>query len=880
MELSGTAHLTALFTSKTRHGLLTKTPQHWWHVVAEAWRLGLPVRYEKCLPPSAISNLPLPPTPLAQQVHRLPFVLPIAPVSEQGVTPLQSFTWHPVSRLTLKGWQQTAPAENWQRVDVHTPLSAEGVASPQVSVQVPDLHTLAQACTYLEQCRQWVLALAKTPWQGCQHWVLPAFSANEAPIAVPLQPFQGLVQAFLQTLPHAYPQWSVCLLENGDPSPGSQQPLPLPGFRNAAGSFQHLLYAQGRWWQQHPETVPVATAQALPSSLRTEGVYLITGASGGMATVLCDFLQRRYQARLVCLSRQDKPTMTTASSSENLPEQVLWLQGDVTQYADVAQAIAQAYAHFGALHGILHTAGQGHEMSLAASHPEALFQHLSPRVLGLQHVRAVLQQRQQQGLPLPDWVAACSAPELPHDQSLAWAAGQWAYQAGNRWTDAWCAAQSLESVSPQSTSTHYLSLRWGPWQETGMAYRLKSRLPAGLQAQYQAYLDLGLSNALAGERFVQALALGVPVVAIHNLDVTQLPFFNTALSTASPLKPGEGASRRLSWMPSQISALWERYLGQVPADHQRFSELGGDSMAALQLKSALEQELRLEVPLSLLVQDLPFSAFVEGLVSDGEPSRTSPSTAVLVPLNEVPTGERRAESLFFVHPISGTVFPFQHLAQAVERPLIGIQSVGLFSPSASTPSSGLSPHTDIEVMARDYCQAIEAAGYTAPYAVGGWSFGALVAFAMARHWQQRGVAVSELILLDMLPPDPQAFHPEVLQAHFDADVARLWPESTAGNLSATQQAFKTRLETIFKAHVQATQSFVPSALSVPTQVLVAQQGLIEATESSNRCAYAQQAWEAYLTNLTVRSVPGDHYSCLSPEAVAQWATWLEPKQIP
>lgn len=869
LELSAGPQLTSLFTGDGRRGLLQKKPQSWLEQVAKAWQLGAPVQLAQVLPKGGKHAL-LPPTPLAQTVYRLPTPAPMEGRAVKAETvpeviPLQYTSWRPVPALTLKRGQQRL-ALTLQDVDVQQPFGITPITAPVLRVQVPDLHTLSEALTYVEACRQWVLALSQadphSPWQGTLLWRVPAFSGGEGVESVALQPFQSLVQAFVQTLPHAFARWSVCLCEY----PAGAAPEEMPPFDHSV-PFQHLRWAQQRWWQPIAEAVPSAELQALSrlsTPLRDGGVYLITGASGGMATVLRQYLHQQYQARLVCLSRQPAPA--------ELPPQVLWLQGEVTQAEDVAQALKLAYNQFGALHGILHAAGQSHEASLVETSSEVLATAMAPKVLGLQHITEALQGFASLGRPLPDWVAACSALDVAGGPALPWAAAQWAYQAGNRWLDAWCVAQQRQWPQVQ-----WLSLRWGPWRETGMAFRLKERLPVALQAAYQRYLDLGLTNAEAGPRFAQALALGLPGVELQVVSLHGLERLWAAETVDSPTVAVTPSAEGL---PAALQALWQRYLGQVPRPSQRFSDLGGDSMAALQLKAAIEQELGVSVPLAVLLQDLPFGDFVAALTApkavdpaaDPAADSEAPCLDVLVPFNKVPSGPRRAETLFFVHPISGTVFPFQHLAHALSRPLVGIQSVGLLH---ETPTGPGSPHTDIEVMARVYCQAIEAAGYPAPYAIGGWSFGALVAFAMARHWQQRGVPVSELVLLDMVPPDPVQFQAEALQAHFEADMARVWPEGSAQDaahtLSPAQFAFKQRLEGIFQAHVQATQSFVPSPLSVPTRLLVAQQGL---AASPSPTVQARQAWQPYLSALTVHEVPGDHYTCLSPESVVHWASAL------
>ena len=78
-----------------------------------------------------------------------------------------------------------------------------------------------------------------------------------------------------------------------------------------------------------------------------------------------------------------------------------------------------------------------------------------------------------------------------------------------------------------------------------------------------------------------------------------------------------------------------------------------------------------------------------------------------------------------------------------ERPIYGVQASGITEP-APLPAS-------IEAMAHDYAAAIRKVQPTGPYYLLGWSFGGLVAHAMACRLQQEGAEVAVLALMDCYP---------------------------------------------------------------------------------------------------------------------------------
>jgi thioesterase domain-containing protein len=126
--------------------------------------------------------------------------------------------------------------------------------------------------------------------------------------------------------------------------------------------------------------------------------------------------------------------------------------------------------------------------------------------------------------------------------------------------------------------------------------------------------------------------------------------------------------------------------------------------------------------------------------------------ALAARLREVPTAERSCVveiqgggggvPIFFVHGVGGNVVGFRHLARLLgpEQTVYGIQARGLYDDSP--------PDTSIEAMAAHYVAAIRAVYPRGPYALGGLSFGGVVAFEMARQLDAQGSPVALLALLD------------------------------------------------------------------------------------------------------------------------------------
>jgi amino acid adenylation domain-containing protein len=119
--------------------------------------------------------------------------------------------------------------------------------------------------------------------------------------------------------------------------------------------------------------------------------------------------------------------------------------------------------------------------------------------------------------------------------------------------------------------------------------------------------------------------------------------------------------------------------------------------------------------------------------------------ARLVPLAAPPAG-LRARPHFVVHPVDGRVDCYRPLAEALAP--AGWECFGL------PADTGAAAATTIEALAVQYVQRLRQVQPSGPYTLTGYSFGAAVAFAMARALEDAGERVETLVLLDPPPPLP------------------------------------------------------------------------------------------------------------------------------
>src|SRR3954451_15111304 len=108
-----------------------------------------------------------------------------------------------------------------------------------------------------------------------------------------------------------------------------------------------------------------------------------------------------------------------------------------------------------------------------------------------------------------------------------------------------------------------------------------------------------------------------------------------------------------------------------------------------------------------------------------------PPASCLVEITPAVPGGRRPP-FFCVHPAGGDVLCFFSLARhmGADQPFFGFQARGL--------EDGGEPFATLEEMAAHYVAEMRQAQPAGPYRLGGWSFGGLAAFEMARQLADQG----------------------------------------------------------------------------------------------------------------------------------------------
>ncbi|WFB09234.1 amino acid adenylation domain-containing protein [Streptomyces sp. LX-29] len=395
-----------------------------------------------------------------------------------------------------------------------------------------------------------------------------------------------------------------------------------------------------------------------------------------------------------------------------------------------------------------------------------------------------------------------------------------------------------------------------------------------------------LDRTLPAPMVPAALVLldALPLSVNGKLDRRALPApaFEAAASGRAPRTPRE----------ELLCGLFGEVLGVpgVTIDDD-FFHLGGHSLLASRLVSRIGAELGVELSIRALL-DAPTVAELVGRLHEAAGGSASDRGHGLDPL--LPLRARGGRPpLFCVHPGGGLGWAYAKLLRHLgpEQPVYTLQARALSSPEAVPPAS-------VAEMAEDYVAQLRAVRPDGPYHLLGWSFGGLVAHAMATQLQEGGAEVGLLAVLDAYPDNWRTFDdlPELSTRQWlgvllddigGRDITALRPDG--GELDAEALAAELSRKTglparllagrtsfplldILRNDMELMRKFTPDRFRGDLLLFTAEERVRGYRRDP---AHVPEAWREYTDGaVTVHHVHAQHYEMLRDEHLRGYAPLL------
>ncbi|MBP2326086.1 phthiocerol/phenolphthiocerol synthesis type-I polyketide synthase D [Kibdelosporangium banguiense] len=644
-------------------------------------------------------------------------------------------------------------------------------------------------------CAEWVRALTELPGKPPRLWLVTTYAATVAP-GDQGQPGPASVRGLVRVLSYEHPSLRVGWLDVSSAAD-------LAAELTAGAADDEVAWREG---QRYVARLSAATvpAPAVPV-VRPDGGYVITGGLGGLGLMLAGWLAGRGAARLVLNGRKQPGPAAVAVIEElrSAGTSVEVVLGDVAEPGVAERLLAAA----GTPRGIAHAAAVFDDRPVALLDDETLRRTWWPKADGAWRLHTASLDHDL------DWWLGFSSATALHGLP-----GQPAYASANAYLDALVALRQANGL-PGAV------VNWGTWAEVGAAADID--VPWIHPIQPAEGLEVIEDVIAARGAQVAAVRLNTSRLVQEFPDLADIPFFSEVLAQHKVVEsdewPGIAAvrkspeARRL--VADQVRFRVASVMGldtEALADDLPLPSLGVDSLLAMRIRNALQHDLEINLPVSLLLAGATLTqlcarVFTEVGILHTEDNSESP---VLVPprdaaerlvtsawqdvlgtpvgvTQEFPGDEDQAAQIaallseraahefdtaeLFARPTIELMANHVRAADRATGPVRvlrdGSEPLFFFHPGGGdtavfrqlvdlldAPAYGfdrIDDTTTVEERAERFLPSLRAIQPTGPYRLAGWSFGGFLAFEMAQRLSAAGETVDLLALIDPILPLPE-----------------------------------------------------------------------------------------------------------------------------
>ena len=346
---------------------------------------------------------------------------------------------------------------------------------------------------------------------------------------------------------------------------------------------------------RHIGKIVFTTSPLETGRLRGDRTYLVTGGLGGIGCVLAGWLAERGAGAIVLNGRRD-PDPEAAEAIEALRQQgatVAVELADVTDAAALDAMLERIDAALPPLGGVIHSVGVLSDGALTNQTWEKFTDVLWPKVLGAWHLHRATADRDLDLFVLFSSVAGVLGN-----------AGQANHSAANAFLDQLAAHRRALGLPGQS-------IAWGAWSGLGEAEEQRERIARQLEAQGTGWIAPTQGLRALEELMRQDLAAGMVAAVDWQVfsenheqhsplleDLLEVPGDGADAAQAAPDDPlagidGAAAAERtqmlVSFLQRELQAVMR--LPNAPAPNVEFSDLGMDSLMAVEMRNRVNRAL-------------------------------------------------------------------------------------------------------------------------------------------------------------------------------------------------------------------------------------------------------------------------------------------------
>uniref|UniRef100_A0A486XPY1 Malonyl CoA-acyl carrier protein transacylase n=1 Tax=Rheinheimera sp. BAL341 TaxID=1708203 RepID=A0A486XPY1_9GAMM len=370
-------------------------------------------------------------------------------------------------------------------------------------------------------------------------------------------------------------------------------------------------------WKQKFSTVSVPQVRDYPLTVKSNGVYLITGGLGQLGLNIAKSLSRKAPKILLIgrskfIHRDEWDSWLRNNPADNSVSQKIQaikkmesngavvdvVSVDITNLEQLQKFADSTVSTLGPINGIIHAAGIISEKQVDQLDEVELQTVTAPKIIGTRNLYHVFD-----NTALEFFVSFSSL------SAVTGGTGQLAYSVGNSFQDAFARKYARES-----DSTH-LSINWPTWKTDEHA-ALSEHLPQHLKEAYTAFLNNMITMDEGLDIFQRLLNYSLaPQILVSPIEITEymevmrdVTAGKSGKSVVSSVSHNASDSKSqvissIEEMKVHIIQTWKAILGLDDLESDtNFFELGGDSLLAISIINKLNEVLPFKLPVNKFLE--------------------------------------------------------------------------------------------------------------------------------------------------------------------------------------------------------------------------------------------------------------------------------------
>ncbi|MFO5493094.1 MAG: amino acid adenylation domain-containing protein, partial [Cuspidothrix sp.] len=297
-----------------------------------------------------------------------------------------------------------------------------------------------------------------------------------------VNPSMASIHGLVATLKSEYPHWRVRLLDiDGSKLPSWDELFP----DHDKDSFPLLARRNQQWFTR--KLIPITFETTGFPAYKHQGVYVAIGGAGGVGEVWSRHIIENYQAQVIWIGRRELDDRIRAKQAKlaAFGPQPIYIQADARDKASLAQALREIHQSYSSINGVVHSAIELQDRSLAQMSMAQFRTGLMAKVETSVRLVQVFQQEPLDFVIFFSSLISCG--ESP---------GQANYAAGSTFLDAYAEQLGKEWAVMVKV------MNWGYWGDVGVvadaAYRERMR-QNGIGSIETPQAMVALDRLLAGQ---------------------------------------------------------------------------------------------------------------------------------------------------------------------------------------------------------------------------------------------------------------------------------------------------------------------------------------------------------------------------------------------